>query len=907
MVAVQSPPALEAIDRLAQFALRAYDIEVDTDALDGLRSLNRRHALVFLPSHKSYLDPFILRGALGRAGLPVNHVLGGVNVSFWPMGPVLRRSGVVFIRRSIKDDAVYRFALRSYLGYLVERRYNLEWYLEGGRSRTGKLRPPRLGVLAYLVEAFGERGIDDVYLVPVSIAYDQLQEVAAMAAEEHGAQKKAETFAWMLKYIRAQGQRLGKAYVNVAEPLSLRQVRTGRTPAPDGILVGKIAFEVLHRINRVTPVTPTSLLTLALLGLGDRALTPTEIRSVLDPLLDYVAVRKLPQAGTVDLATPGGLRPALDALVTTKVVTRFAGGAEPVYAIGENQHLVAAYARNRIIHFFVTRAITELVLLHLVRGPGGHPGEPVGIETGTLGTRAWAEALRLRDLLKYEFFFAAKPEFAEELRAELAILDPDWERKAADIGGSCPPDQGDDPCPRAPPPSPPAWPSCRCCSATGSSARSSRPTWWWPTGWPPAPGPGGRERVPRRVHRRGPPVPPPATDPLHRVDLQGAVRQRPRPGRRARAAGRGRRSQRHRPAPAGLRRRAPGRGRPGGQPAAPGRLDPGAHHRRGRQGMTANGEELKLLLAEIEAGPDGPEIGAFFDFDGTLIAGYSAEAFVLDAIRRRKVDPQTMVRSLLAGLDMQLRGSDVTALMEIAAQAGKGRREEALVELGGRLFRERVAGTVYPEARAIVKAHQRKGHTVALASSATLFQAGPLAADLGIEPVLCTRIEVEDGRLTGRLDGPVLWGRHKADAVAAFASDSGVKLAESFGYANGDEDVEFLETVGRPRPLNPAPGLVRVAAERSWPVHRFEPGAGRASSRSFARRRPWGAWPRPSAWASASGSSIAAAGRPSTSSPPSAPKWPWAWPESAFASRGRSTSGRPVRRCSSSTTSRAST
>lgn len=233
-------------------------------------------------------------------------------------------------------------------------------------------------------------------------------------------------------------------------------------------------------------------------------------------------------------------------------------------------------------------------------------------------------------------------------------------------------------------------------------------------------------------------------------------------------------------------------------------------------------DDLRALIAEIGAGPAGPEVGAFFDFDGTLIAGYSAEAFVLDAMRRRKVDPQTMVKSLLAGLDMQLRGSDVRALMEIAAEAGKGRREEAMIELGRRLFRERVAGTVYPEARAIVKAHQRQGHTVALASSATLFQAGPLADDLHIEHVLCTRIEVKDGRLTGRIDGPVLWGRNKADAVAAFAAESGVKLAESYGYANGDEDVEFLESVGRPRPLNPAPGLARVASERGWPVHRFE-------------------------------------------------------------------------------------
>ncbi len=438
MVAVQSQLALDAVDRLARFATRAYDIEVDSDALDGLRSLNSGHALVFLPSHKSYLDPFVLRGALGAAGLPCNHILGGINVSFWPMGPVLRRSGIVFIRRTIKDDAVYKLTLRAYLGYLVERRYNLEWYLEGGRSRTGKLRPPRLGVLSYLVEAFRERGIDDVFLVPVSIAYDQLQEVAAMAAEEHGAEKKAESFAWMLKYIRSQGQRLGKAYINFAEPVSLRQVRTERKLATE-----KIAFEVLHRINRVTPITPAALLTLALLGIGDRALTSAEIRAVLDPLLDYVAVRKLPQAGTIDLAAPGGLAPALDALVSTKIVTRFTGGVEPVYGIGENQHLVAAYSRNRIIHFFVTRAITELVLLHLIRQSVGHPGArgiggvpPTGTagaaKDSDLGARAWAEALRLRDLLKYEFFFAAKPEFAEELRAELAILDPDWERKAAD-------------------------------------------------------------------------------------------------------------------------------------------------------------------------------------------------------------------------------------------------------------------------------------------------------------------------------------------------------------------------------------------------------------------------------------------------------------------------------------------
>src|SRR5439155_24116384 len=121
-------------------------------------------------------------------------------------------------RRTVRGAALHTRTRGPSPGYAVGRSYTPGGSLEGGRPRTGKLGPPRLGVLSYLVEAFRERGVDDVYLVPVSIAYDQLQEVAAMAAEEHGVEKKAESLAWMLQYIRSQGQRLGKAYVNFAEP-----------------------------------------------------------------------------------------------------------------------------------------------------------------------------------------------------------------------------------------------------------------------------------------------------------------------------------------------------------------------------------------------------------------------------------------------------------------------------------------------------------------------------------------------------------------------------------------------------------------------------------------------------------------------------------------------------------------
>jgi putative phosphoserine phosphatase / 1-acylglycerol-3-phosphate O-acyltransferase len=244
--------------------------------------------------------------------------------------------------------------------------------------------------------------------------------------------------------------------------------------------------------------------------------------------------------------------------------------------------------------------------------------------------------------------------------------------------------------------------------------------------------------------------------------------------------------------------------------------------------------DVGALIDEIETGPGGPEVGAFFDLDGTLIAGYSASVFYQEFIRRRQIAPGDVARSLGAVIDQSLRGGDVTPLVEIAAGSFRGRPEEELTELGQRLFVQRIAGMVYPDSRQIVRAHQRMGHTVALASSATRYQVAPLAEDFGISDMLTTPIEVVDGVFTGALDGDVLWGPAKARAVRAFASERGVDLRRSYGYGNGDEDMYFLDAVGLPRALNPQPGLTKVAADRGWPAYRLS-GGGRPGLESVAR------------------------------------------------------------------------
>jgi glycerol-3-phosphate O-acyltransferase len=406
----------------------------------------------------------LLADVLAEQDFPRNHVLGGDNLRFWPIAPLARRAGVVFIRRSFGDDEIYKLALREYLGFLLAKRFNLEWYMEGGRSRTGKLRPPRYGLLAYVAEAVARGRAEDACLVPVAITYDQLHEVSAMAAEQAGAAKKAEGLGWLAAYARGQLARIGTVHVRFAEPISLRAAlppggpdgdsagldpatprsagpdpttprsagpdpttprsagpdpTTPRSAGPDPttppkdawrLALQKVAFEVAVRINRVTPVTATALVTLALLGVRDRALTLGQVRGVFEPLRDYLAERGLPHSREI-LDTDAGVQRVLGALSQQNVVTVYAGGEEPVYAIERGQHLVAAFYRNSAIHHFVDRAVAELVLLSA-------PAD------------RWEEAMRLRDQLKFEFFFPDKTAYRVVLQAELDRLDPGWETVA---------------------------------------------------------------------------------------------------------------------------------------------------------------------------------------------------------------------------------------------------------------------------------------------------------------------------------------------------------------------------------------------------------------------------------------------------------------------------------------------
>jgi putative phosphoserine phosphatase/1-acylglycerol-3-phosphate O-acyltransferase len=227
-------------------------------------------------------------------------------------------------------------------------------------------------------------------------------------------------------------------------------------------------------------------------------------------------------------------------------------------------------------------------------------------------------------------------------------------------------------------------------------------------------------------------------------------------------------------------------------------------------------------LSEIRNGPSGAEIGAFFDFDGTIIQGYSAIAFYRHRMRNFEIGPDEAARTVLTALRRTTTAEQFERIAELGVRSWTGRQEEDLERLGRRLLVDGIAGALYHDVWRLVRAHLRQGHTVVIASSATRFQVEPMARELGVQHVLCTPVEVDDGICTGRIAGPPLWGPAKAAAVLRFADAHALDLPASYAYANGDEDVDFLSTVGHPHTVNPGRGLADTAARRQWPVLRCE-------------------------------------------------------------------------------------
>ena len=240
------------------------------------------------------------------------------------------------------------------------------------------------------------------------------------------------------------------------------------------------------------------------------------------------------------------------------------------------------------------------------------------------------------------------------------------------------------------------------------------------------------------------------------------------------------------------------------------------------------------VTKEIDALPDGPQVGAFFDFDGTVIYGYSATTYLREQIKRGDIAPRQLVELAKTMTQFGMGNMGFSAMMTVASQFLRGIDESDYLEFSDLLYSKHIAKLIYPESRALIEAHLRKGHTVALVTAATPYQVMPAAKELGIEHVRCSNLEVIDGKFTGAVVKPTCYGMGKVDAAEQLAEQYNIDVSKSYFYSDSDEDIHLLEFVGNPRPLNPNKRLRRIARGRGWPVQDFN-SRGKASIFDYAK------------------------------------------------------------------------
>ena len=230
-------------------------------------------------------------------------------------------------------------------------------------------------------------------------------------------------------------------------------------------------------------------------------------------------------------------------------------------------------------------------------------------------------------------------------------------------------------------------------------------------------------------------------------------------------------------------------------------------------------EPYQAITEGIRSGQGGKTTGAFFDLDGTIIATHSVKDLFLERLMTGKVRKEEVFDIANLAVRYMLKTSDFVDGIKSSVKNMEGMEESELVELASKVKSERLAPQVFPEIRAIIRAHRKKGHTLVVVTSASRYQVEPLATDLGIDNIVCTELEVIDGQFTGKLKGPACYGPAKLTAAKAFARKRRISLKKSYFYSNGSEDIPLLDAVGHPVAIAPDDKLKRAARRRGWPVH----------------------------------------------------------------------------------------
>ena len=349
--------------------------EVNIDVLNRVKLASQKAPLIFAPCHKSHIDYLIISYILYHNNMPCPLIAAGKNLSFWPLGPIFRGGGAFFLRRTFRGALMYSKVFAEYVKTILKEGFNIEFFIEGGRSRTGKLNLAKLGLLSIILDAYKNGACPDLYFVPVYIGYDRILEEKAYLSELEGNAKITENLSQIIKARKFLKKRYGRIYVQFNEPMSLKEILSNyeipfeeMSKEGNSALCRNIGHRIINAINDVSVVTPHALVACALLNCSTKGFLKGEFISIVETYLNFLVFQNAKLSDTMGNYVHA-VEQALESYLNRKILEKMEitnvreALGDTKFKVFENKRPTLDYYKNNCISFFIPASYTALSII----------------------------------------------------------------------------------------------------------------------------------------------------------------------------------------------------------------------------------------------------------------------------------------------------------------------------------------------------------------------------------------------------------------------------------------------------------------------------------------------------------------------------------------------------------------
>jgi glycerol-3-phosphate O-acyltransferase len=350
---------------------------VNQDEINRMREKSTQAPLILIPCHKSHLDYLLLPYVMFRNNMPCPHIAAGKNLSFWPLGPIFRGGGAFFIRRTFKGAELYTKIFGAYLEKLLYEGFNIKIFIEGGRSRTGKLLTPRPGGLGMIIRAYLNGACENLYFVPVFVGYDRVLEEDAYLKEIEGGKKTPETLKGLLNSRKFLKKKYGKVYIKFDDPLSLKDylkeknIDLTRTTNQEYLqFVKQFGYKLINSINENSLVTPHGIVASAILNGAKNSFVKEQIIERVNTYMNLLTFNKVDLSDTLIMDPDQAINTVIQNFISRNFIELADEDEEEIsdhttFIVKHNKRAILDYYKNSAISFFVPAAYAAMAILEV--------------------------------------------------------------------------------------------------------------------------------------------------------------------------------------------------------------------------------------------------------------------------------------------------------------------------------------------------------------------------------------------------------------------------------------------------------------------------------------------------------------------------------------------------------------